>query len=138
MESTYAYLKHHGLLQRISKMCHTLIQSISLKMANIIPEKFLMWAEVSKHHRVYKSEKITTSFLTQKSRRPCSYVKITAALYQPTSLFSGKYFLYLIVSLQFVKFLSDTSFMVRLCFSTYLCISNCTRCFLLRYCLSFV
>ena len=80
-------------------------------MANFIHEKFLIWAEVSKHHSVYRSEKITTPFLSPQCRGPCSYVQMTAALYQQTSLVSGKYFLYLIVSLQLVKFLSDTCFM---------------------------
>jgi len=96
-------------------------------MSNIIHEKFLISADVSKHHSVYRSEKITTPSLIRKCRGPCSYVKMTAALYQQTSLVSGKYFLYLIVCLQFAKCLSDTCFMDRLCFNS-IQINQQTRC----------
>jgi hypothetical protein len=80
-------------------------------MAEIILEKILNFSGSFKAHSVYRNEKITMPFLTRKCRGPCSYVKMTAALYQKTIIVSGKYFLYLFVIFQFVKFLSDT-FMV--------------------------
>jgi hypothetical protein len=98
-----------------------------LQMSNIIRETFLICADFSKHHSVYRSEEITTPSLIRKCRGPCSYVKMTAALYQQTSLVSGKYFLFLIVCLQFVKCLSDTCFMNRLCFNS-LQTNQPTRC----------